>query len=77
MKQKARIAKIGKSREEIRQQTKAYFASLTDADLQRIRDGTATQKFVSEFTKMWDLRYKVMTEAERAEIDAVLKDVTS
>lgn len=78
---KARIVKLGKikqPKEKLRQITKAYFDALTNADLEQMRDNpeTVPAEFAAEFSRMWDIRYRVMTEIEQAAMDTLLKELT-
>ena len=73
-----KLAKIKQPKEKLRQITKTYFDGLTNADLERMRDNpeTVPAEFAAEFSRMWDIRYRVMTETERAEIDTLRKELT-
>ena len=78
---KARIVKLGKikqPKEELRRITKAYFDSLSKADLERIRDNSeaVAPEFLAEFERMCNVHYRVMTELERVEVDALIKELT-
>lgn len=78
---KARIVKLAKMKqpkEKLRQITKAYFDALTNADLEQMRDNpeTVPAEFAAEFSRMWDIRYRVMTKSEQSEMDAMLKELT-
>lgn len=70
---KTRIVKLGKvkqPKEKLRQITKAYFDALTNADLEQMRDNpeTVPPEFAAEFSRMWNIRYRVMTKSEQAEM---------
>jgi hypothetical protein len=74
---KTRIAKLGKikqPKEELRRVTKAYFDSFSKADLQRMVDNpeTVAPELGAEFSRMWEISYRVATDSERAEIDAAM-----
>src|SRR5689334_7647773 len=73
---KDRIEKLEKAKpkEKLRQMAKAYFDSLSNDDLERMRDHpeTFSQKELAEFNQMWDVRYRVMGDGERELMDEIL-----